>query len=66
MNTTTSLQISMMTRQFTGKVISMEPVIGNISRLMTRTCYEVIESRFAWDSLIRFNSLHEFLQELLF
>lgn len=52
--------------QFTGKVISMGPVIGNISRLMTRKCYEVIESRFAWDSLIRFDSSHEFLQELLF
>lgn len=52
--------------QFTGKVISMGPVIGNISRLMTRKCYEIIESRFAWDSLIRFDSSHEFLQELSF
>ncbi|XP_052715456.1 uncharacterized protein LOC128188443 isoform X2 [Crassostrea angulata] len=42
------------------------PVIGNISRLMTRKCYEIIESRFAWDSLIRFDSSHEFLQELSF
>ncbi|XP_065922605.1 integrase/recombinase xerD homolog isoform X6 [Magallana gigas] len=44
----------------------MGPVIGNISRLMTRKCYEIIESRFAWDSLIRFDSSHEFLQELSF
>lgn len=47
-------------------IIWLNRSIGNISRLMTRKCYEIIESRFAWDSLIRFDSSHEFLQELSF
>jgi hypothetical protein len=38
--------------QVTGKIISMSPVIGNISRLMTRYCYMIIETRSAWDSLL--------------
>lgn len=52
--------------QFTGRIISMGPVIGNVSRLMTRKCYELIESRFSWDSLIKFDSLHGFITELVF
>jgi uroporphyrinogen-III decarboxylase len=38
--------------QVTGKIISMSSVIGNISRLMTRYCYMIIETRSAWDSLL--------------
>jgi hypothetical protein len=29
--------------QVTGKIISMSPVIGNISRLMTRYCYMIMK-----------------------
>ena len=35
--------------QVTGKIISMQPVLGNISRLMTRHLYMAIESRVSWD-----------------
>ena len=52
--------------QFTGKIISMGPVIGNVSRLMTRQCYMLIESRYSWDSFLKFDSSHLFLQELVF
>jgi hypothetical protein len=34
----------------TGIIISLSPVIGNISRLMTRNLYRMIESRLSWDS----------------
>ncbi|VDI13202.1 Hypothetical predicted protein [Mytilus galloprovincialis] len=33
----------------TGRVISMSPVIGNVTRLMTRNLYRLIESRVSWD-----------------
>ena len=33
--------------QVTGKIISMQPVLGNISRLMTRHLYIAIESRMS-------------------
>ena len=32
----------------TGKVISMQPVLGNVTRLMTRHLYNTIESRVSW------------------
>ena len=47
--------------QFTGKIISMGPVIGNVSRLMTRQCYMLIESRYSWNSFLKFDSSHLFL-----
>ena len=36
-----------------GHVMSMSPVLGNLTRLKTRFLYKVIESRRSWDS--RFN-----------
>ena len=33
----------------TGKVISKQPVLGNVTRLMTRHLYNTIESRVSWD-----------------
>lgn len=36
--------------QITGRIISMSPVIGNISRIMTRYCYMSIENRSTWDA----------------
>ena len=38
--------------QITGRIISMSPVIGNVSRIMTRYCYLTIESRIGWDNLV--------------
>ncbi|CAC5371828.1 unnamed protein product [Mytilus coruscus] len=38
--------------QVTGRIISMSPVIGNITRIMTRYCYMSIESRMSWDSYL--------------
>ena len=36
--------------KITGKIISMSPIIGNISRLMTRSLYLTIEGRLSWDN----------------
>lgn len=52
--------------QVTGKIISMSPVIGNISRLMTRYCYLIIESRSAWDSLLQIIDSDQVKDELVF
>lgn len=38
--------------QIVGRVISMSPVIGNISRLMSRYSYMNIENRKSWDSIL--------------
>ena len=35
--------------KITGKIISMSPIIGNITRLMTSSLYSTIESRVSWD-----------------
>ena len=50
----------------TGKVISLSPVIGNLTRLMTRYCYLTIESRTSWDKLLLILHSHEVLRELKF
>lgn len=52
--------------QVTGKIISMSPVIGNISRLMTRYCYMIIETRSAWDSLLEIIHSDQVKAELVF
>lgn len=36
----------------TGKIISMSPVVGNVTSLMTRHIYIAIESRIHWDLFI--------------
>ena len=38
--------------QFTGKIISMSPVMGNVTSLMTRHLYFAIENRKRWDGII--------------
>lgn len=52
--------------QVTGKVISLSPVIGNLTRLMTTYCYLTIESRTSWDKLLFILHSHEVLRELKF
>jgi hypothetical protein len=52
--------------QVTGKIISMSPVIGNISRLMTRYCYMIIETRSAWGSLLEIIHSDQVKAELVF
>ena len=49
-----------------GHVMSMSPVLGNLTRLKTRFLYKVIESRRSWD--FRFNiGLHnDCLSEIFF
>jgi hypothetical protein len=51
--------------QCTGKIISMGSVVGNVTRLMTRHCYMLIESRASWDNFLKFDSSHEFVRELV-
>ena len=52
--------------RLTGKIISMSPVIGNISRLMTRNLYAIIISRKNWDFNINIKDAVETIAEMFF
>ena len=52
--------------QVTGKIIFVSPVFGNVTRLMTRYCYMVIETRVEWDKLLLLNYSEEVKRELKF
>ncbi|VDI52010.1 Hypothetical predicted protein [Mytilus galloprovincialis] len=52
--------------QVVGKIISMSPVIGNISRLKTRYSYMCIESRVSWDTVLNMEIPVQVKDELLF
>jgi hypothetical protein len=52
--------------QITGKSISLSPVFGNVTRLMTRYCYMFIETREEWDKLLLLNYSEEVKRELTF
>lgn len=49
--------------QVTGKIISLSPVVGTVTRLMTRYCYMVIETREGWDKLLLLNYSEEVKRE---
>ena len=48
----------------TGKVISMQPVSGNVTRLMTRDLYNTIESRVSWDQELNLSDCDSTVKEL--
>jgi hypothetical protein len=50
----------------TGKLIALSPVLGNVTRLMTRCYYMVIETRITWDRNLCLTLIQEVLGELLF
>ena len=50
----------------TGKVISLSPVVGNLTRLMTRHCYMSIETRSCWDKKLILVYPSEIFRELYF
>ena len=52
--------------QVTGRIISMSPVIGNISRIMTRYCYMSIESRVSRDKRLVLLYPEKVRSELMF
>jgi len=52
--------------QVTGKIISLSPVLGHLTRLMTRYCYICIESRVSWDKLFTLAYPDQVLTELKF
>ena len=52
--------------QVTGKIISLSPVFGNLTRLMTRYCYLCIVQRLSWDKLLQIVYPAEILNELKF
>ena len=52
--------------QVTGKVISLSPVVGNLTRLMARHCYMSIETRSCWDTNLFLVYPSEILRELYF
>ena len=52
--------------QVTGKLMSLSPVLGDVTRLMTRCYYMVIEARITWDRNLCLTLIQEVLRELLF
>ena len=52
--------------QCTGKIISMQAVVGNVSRLMTKFLYMYIETRSDWDRQMKLCSDDPCIQELHF
>ena len=52
--------------QVAGKLIALSPVLGNVTRLMTRCYYMVIETRITWDRNLCLTLIQEVLRELLF
>ena len=48
----------------TGQIISMSCAVGNVTRLLTRSCYAAIEQRTSWDQLLFVSS--EIRNELSF
>ncbi|CAC5415666.1 unnamed protein product [Mytilus coruscus] len=52
--------------QFTGRIISMSPVMGNVTSLMTRHLYFAIENRKSWDGNLNIVYTECVLAELRF
>ena len=52
--------------KITGKIISMPPFFGNITRLMTRNLYLTIENRLSWDSPLDLWGREDTTAELVF
>ena len=52
--------------KITGKIISMSPIIGNISWLMTRSLYLTIEGRLSWDNPLDLRNNVNIFEELKF
>ncbi|VDI82350.1 Hypothetical predicted protein [Mytilus galloprovincialis] len=51
--------------RITGRIVSMSPVLGNVTRLMTRNIYRLIESRVSWDYTFKLSD-QDVINELLF
>ena len=49
-----------------GHVMSMSPVLGNLTRLKTRFLYKAIESRRSWDSRFNIGLHNDCLSEIFF
>ena len=49
-----------------GKVISMQPVLGNVTRLITRHLYNAIESLVSWDQELTLNDCDSTVKEFYF
>lgn len=49
-----------------GHVMSMSPVLGNLTRLKTRFLYQVIDSRPTWDSRFNVGLYNDCLSEISF
>ena len=50
----------------TGHIMSMSPVLGNLSRLRTCFLYKVIDSRSTWDSRFYIGLYNDCLSETFF
>ncbi|VDI62510.1 Hypothetical predicted protein [Mytilus galloprovincialis] len=52
--------------KFCGKNISFTPVIGNVTQIMTRCLFSVINSRNEWDQFVDLNFYSGSIREILF
>jgi len=52
--------------QCVGKIISMQAVVGNIAKLMSKYIYMYIETRVSWDSVLRLEANDPCIEELVF
>ncbi|VDI51364.1 Hypothetical predicted protein [Mytilus galloprovincialis] len=52
--------------KFCGKIISFTPVIGNVTQIMTRCIFSVINSRDEWDQFVDLNFYSGSIREILF
>ncbi|CAC5385290.1 unnamed protein product [Mytilus coruscus] len=51
---------------FCGRIISFTPVIGNVTQIMTRCTFSVINSRDEWDQFVDLNFYSGSIREILF
>lgn len=52
--------------KFCGKIISFTPAIGNVTQIMTRCCFSVINIKDDWDQVVNLNFYPGCIDEFLF
>ena len=52
--------------RFCGKIISLSPAIGNVTQIMTRSIYHVINERVDWDQHVDINNYPQCITEIVF
>jgi hypothetical protein len=52
--------------RFCGKIIALKPALGNVTQIMTRNCFAVINQRSDWDQYINLSTCSACIAELFF